>query len=94
MSNEIIKWQARGEKVAPDQILTDAEVKARELDEVMQGCPGYEHLEEREEPNWPPKKVPFSRLRETLNNLRFRLKYPHAHQAFQNLIDEKENRVE
>jgi len=85
--------QPSSKKLTPDQVLTAEELEAQALDDAMLGCPGHEHLEEeRQQPNWPPEKVPFSRAREIISNLRFRLEHPHADRAFQNLIDEKNKR--
>ena len=85
--------QPSRKKLTPDQVFTAEELEAQSLNDVILGCPEHEHLEdERQQSNWPPKKAPFSKLRGIISNLRFRLEHPHAHGAFQNLIDEKNKR--
>lgn len=78
--------RVEGEPLEPDQVLTQQELDALHFDGVMRGCPGYEYLEEEfERPNWPPRRDLSSRLRGVIDEVRFRLKHPHAYRAFKNL---------
>lgn len=73
MTKEIIVRQPSGEKIVLDKIFSSEELEYLQYQSALVGgCPGHEYLEEElQRPNWPPKKEPFSSLREFISNLRF-----------------------
>lgn len=75
-------------RVTPDQILSREEYEyLKNMDRVLGGCEGQEYWgDELRKPNWPPRT--FEGLIQLVNDVEFRIKHPHAWEAFNKLIKE------